>query len=100
MTIRHVVAWKLNAADPATRQSHTQQIADALKSLLPIIPEIQSMEVGSNKLFPKDNFDMVLIADYADADALNIYVEHPEHRKVAGFIRPLVRERACVDFEL
>lgn len=58
------------------------------------------MTIGKNSLFPKDNFDMVLIADYADADALNAYVEHPDHRRVAGFIRPLVRERACVDFEV
>ncbi|NQX13131.1 Dabb family protein [Microbacteriaceae bacterium VKM Ac-2855] len=98
MTIRHVVAWKLNAIDPTQRAEHADQISTALKSLLPVIPEIESMTVGRNTLFPKDNFDVVLIADYADADALNTYVEHPEHRRVAGFIRPLVRERACVDF--
>lgn len=100
MTIRHVVAWKLNAIDPAQRAEHFEQIAASLKSLLPLIPEIQSMTVGRNTLFPKDNFDMVLIADYADADALNTYIEHPDHRRVAGSIRPLVRERACVDFEV
>lgn len=100
MTIRHVVAWKLNAVDPAQRAEHTEQISEALRSLLPIIPEIESMTIGKNALFPKDNFDMVLVADYADEQALNAYVEHPDHRRVAGFIRPLVRERACVDFEV
>lgn len=100
MTIRHVVSWKLNAVDPAQRAEHTEQISQALQSLLPIIPEIESMTIGKNVLFAKDNFDMVLVADYSDADALRAYIEHSEHRRVAGFIRPLVRERACVDFEL
>lgn len=100
MTIRHVVSWKLNAVDPVQRAEHTEQISEALRGLLPIIPEIESMTIGRNILFPKDNFDMVLIAEYADAEGLEAYIEHPEHRRVAGFIRPLVRERACVDFEV
>ncbi|QWL27428.1 Dabb family protein [Rathayibacter toxicus] len=100
VTIRHVVAWKLNAVDSVQHAEHREQIAKALLDLLPLIPEIESMSVGKNSLFPKDNFDLVLIADYPDVEALNTYIEHPEHRRVAGFIRSLVRERACVDFEL
>jgi hypothetical protein len=96
--LRHVVSWKLAAEDTATKQEQFATIAAALESLPPLIPEIHSLTVGSNIAYPESNWDLVLIADYDDADALEVYQTHPEHVKVTHIIRPLVAKRSAVDF--
>ncbi|MBK4349004.1 Dabb family protein [Lacisediminihabitans changchengi] len=98
--IRHVVSWKLAAEDTATKAEQSAQIAAALQTLPPVIPEIQSLTVASNSVDVEGNWDVVLIADYADEAALRTYIDHPEHQKVAGFIRTLVAQRSNVDVTL
>ncbi|WP_345763328.1 Dabb family protein [Diaminobutyricibacter sp. McL0608] len=98
--IRHVVTWKLAATDDTERAEQVATIAGGLRSLPPHIPEILSFEVGENVLHPGANFDLVLIAEYEDADALARYQEHPEHKKVASYIRTVVADRSAVDFEV
>ncbi len=98
--IRHVVSWKLAATDEAVRAEQAAAIASGLQSLPASIPEILSLEVGTNVLNPGANFDLVLIADYEDADALARYQVHPEHKKVASYIQSVVAERSSVDFEV
>ncbi len=98
--IRHVVSWKLAATDDAERAEQVATIARGLRSLPAVIPEILSLEVGANMLNPGANFDLVLIAEYDDADALARYQAHPEHKKVASYIHSVVAERSSVDFEV
>lgn len=98
MTLRHIVSWKLTATDADTNREHRAAIADALESLPALIPEIRSFTVGSNVRESDAHFDLALVADYDDADALDTYAVHPEHVRVAAFIAPLVAERAVVDF--
>jgi Stress responsive A/B Barrel Domain len=96
--LRHVVSWKLAAEDGATKVSDAETIAAALTSLPALIPEIRSLNVGSNVAYPETNWDLVLIADYDDQDGLEAYQVHPEHVAVANIIRPLVSQKSAVDF--
>ena len=98
--IRHIVTWKLAATDAAERAEQAATIARGLQSLTAFIPEILTLQVGANVLNPGANFDLVLIADYADEAALLRYQEHPEHKKVASYIRTVVADRSAVDFEV
>lgn len=98
--IRHVVSFKLASADEAERAEQAETIARGLRSLPASIPEILSLEVGTNVLNPGANFDLVLIADYDDADALARYQTHPDHKKVAEYIHSVVADRSAVDFEI
>jgi len=100
MTIRHVVSWKLATAVPGERAEQSAAIKRGLESLPASIPEILALEVGVNALNPDANFDVVLISDFADADAIARYVAHPEHEKVAAYIRSVVSGRSAVDFEV
>ncbi|MFF1877048.1 Dabb family protein [Leifsonia sp. NPDC058230] len=100
MTIRHVVSWKLATTDPAERTEQAAAIKRGLESLPPSIPEILALEVGVNVLAPGANFDVVLISDFEDADALARYVAHPDHETVAAYIRSVVGARSAVDFEV
>jgi len=100
MTLRHIVSWKLAETDPEINRQQRRAIADALESLPPMIPEILRLEVGSNMRESDSAHDVVLVADYADEAALDAYIVHPEHEKVAAFVRGLVVERTSVDYIL
>ena len=56
--------------------------------------------MGADTAATAGNWDLVLIADYDDADGLAAYQTHPEHQKVAAFIRSVISDRTCVDFVL
>jgi hypothetical protein len=97
MTIRHVVMWRLATTDDAERAEQAATIKAKLESLPPLVPQLQRLEVGVNAL-PSGDFDVVLISDFAGEEALQGYQQHPEHEKVAAYIRSVVGGRAAVDF--
>lgn len=98
MSIRHIVLWKLAAEDADTRALHAEQIADRLRALVGVVDDIQRLEVGPNVAYPATNWDLALVADFDDVEALERYQVHPAHQEVAAFVRSVVAERAAVDF--
>lgn len=98
--IRHIVCWKLAATDAATKAEHAAEITRQMNELPALIPEIRALEVGSNVLFPEVNWDVVLVADFDDADALERYSVHPEHQRVGKYIGEVRADRVAVDFEV
>jgi len=69
-----------------------------LDALPASIPEIRFFQVGINSINGDANDHIVLVADFADADALDRYAKHPAHLKVADFVGKIRETRACVDF--
>lgn len=98
MSIRHIVLWKLAAEDADTRALHAEQIAERLTALVPVIDEIDALEVGRNVANPATNWDVALVSEFADAEALERYQVHPAHQEVAAFVRTVVADRAVVDY--
>ncbi len=98
MSIRHIVLWKLAADDADTRALHAEQIAEQLTALKDVIDEIQHIEVGRNVANPQSNWDVALVSEFADVDALERYQVHPAHQEVAAFVRTAVSERSSVDY--
>lgn len=96
--LRHIITWKLTAENATEKLENSATIAAALQGLVPLIPEIRSLTVASNVVSLDTNWDLVLVADYDDEQALRAYIDHPEHQRVVGIIRPLVAQRAAVDF--
>lgn len=96
--IRHVVLWKLAASDVGTKAADSSTIAAELQGLVSLIPEITSLSVATNAVDVEGNWDVCLVADYADEAALRTYIEHPEHQRAAAIVRGLVSEKAAVDF--
>jgi hypothetical protein len=100
MTIRHVVTWKLANEDASERAAQAAEVARRLNALDGVVPELLSISAGANSLYPDANWDVTLVADFADAAALEAYQVHPAHEEAAGFIRSVVSGRVAVDFEV
>jgi quinol monooxygenase YgiN len=96
--LRHVVSFKLTAEDRETKAAQAAEISRRLDALVPLIPQVRQLNLGVDTGETAGNWDIVLVADYDDADALDAYQTHPEHQKVAAFIRSLASARSCVDY--
>jgi hypothetical protein len=98
--IRHVVAWKVAATEPAEAAAAAAEITRLLASLPPLVPSISSLTVGPNMAYFESNWDVVLVADFETLADLDAYQVHPAHQAVVPQIKALVSQRAAVDFEL
>ncbi len=101
--VRHVVMWKLKeTALGKTKAENMVELKKVLLDMKPKIKEILNIEVGINidGLYA-DNSDVVLIADFAGVEELEIYQNHPDHEVVKAFVKEIKdpsAQRACVDY--
>lgn len=100
--IKHIVFFGLaNEAEGKSKLDNALIIKTELENLINLIPEIKKIEVGINcPDAPKTNFDIALYSEFESMDALNIYQEHPEHKRVATYIGKVKTTRAAVDYEI
>lgn len=94
--------WKFKEqADDHDRLTNMTRVKKELEALPERMPGlILDLGVGLNALDDGANFDMVLVADFEDLEALDRYLKHPEHEKVAELVMKVREQRAAVDFEL
>lgn len=97
MTIRHIVMWKLGADEADTKALHAEEICRRLMALDGVVPEIEAIDVRPNVAYPGKNWDVALVADFADVAALERYAVHPEHQKVVEYVRSVASDRAAID---
>lgn len=100
MTLRHVVSWKMASEDPAERAAHAAGIVQRLEGLVGVVDEILSLSVGVNAAYPEANWDVALVADFADTGSLEAYQVHPAHQEVVAYVRAVSGARSAVDFEI
>ena len=99
--VKHIVMWQLKEeAEGNSKSENASLVKKKLHELKSIIKEINSLEVGENFNTSEAAFDVVLITTHQNREALKNYMVHPEHQKVAGFIRSVVEDRKVVDFEV
>ena len=100
--IKHIVFFGLaDNAEGKSKAENAQIIKSALENLIHLIPEIKKIEVGINYPdAPKTNYDIALYSEFENFDDVNIYQEHPEHKKVASYIGKVRISRAAVDYEV
>ncbi len=93
--IRHVFMWQV--ADGHDKQ----KVVDLLTTLSERLPSLRSWELGAHVGEPNDNgrpWDGVLISDFDDWEGLAEYSDDPFHTEVVAQLKPMVAERAVVDF--
>lgn len=97
--IHHIILWKLSdsltGADAAAAKAEAKK---RLESLNGQIPGMISLCVHTEGL-PSSSADMMLDSSFTDAAALAGYQVNPLHLEAAGFVRSVVSQRLCLDFE-
>jgi len=100
--IKHIVFFGL--ADNAEGKSKAENaviIKSGLENLKHLIPQIKKIEVGINyPNAPKTNYDIALYSEFDTFEDIDIYQEHPEHKKVAAYIGKVRISRAAVDYKV
>lgn len=97
--VRHIVAW--NYADGFTAEENRKnaiKMKEELENLIHLIPGIHSIHLYTNQLGSSDS-DLVLDSVFESEEALKAYIIHPEHVRVGtDYVKPIVKNRKCVDF--
>lgn len=85
-------------SDQATDADMTA-IVDGLEALPGVVPEIRNYSVGPDAGLVEGNYQLVLVADFDDADAFARYNSNEDHLAVlTERIRPFVELRSAVQY--
>lgn len=96
--VKHIILWKLKDEIP-DRAAAAAEVKARLESLAGRIPGLVSIKVHTDPL-PSSNADMMLDSLFTDADALAGYQTNPLHVEAATYVRSVVVQRLCLDFEV
>lgn len=93
--ITHIVLFKLKVPTP----ENIKKGVDTLRSLDGKIDVLKSLEVGCDLVHNERSFDIALTAKFDSMEDLQTYREHPEHVKVAEYIKEASVRVVSVDYE-
>ena len=98
--VKRIVMWKLkDFAEGKTKEENILFIKSELEKLIDFIPQIKFLEVGKNILPDSDSeYDAVLYSEFDSTEDLEIYQNHPEHKKVAAYIAKIRDGRISGDY--
>jgi hypothetical protein len=96
--IVHIVAFKYKKA---VTDAKKKEIADALVALKGKIPQISSIQHGTN--ISKEGFDKgfheAFIVTFANEKDRDIYLEHPEHKNFAKRLDGILADKGVFVFD-
>ncbi|QBI55593.1 Dabb family protein [Streptomonospora litoralis] len=95
MALRHIALFRWSEG---VTSEQVARVEEELSRLPGVIPQLDGYSFGRDLGIGADTFDFAVVADVADEDAFAAYRDHPEHQEVLGVIRPLLAERASVQF--
>jgi sporulation integral membrane protein YtvI len=99
--VKHIVAWQLkDNPGSMTKEAFIEEMKTKLLSLPEVIPQIASIEFGTDTKFDETAYDCVLIATFASYEDLSTYKNHPAHKEVSHWVRQNISSRTVVDFDL
>ena len=95
--IKHIVCFKLN--DPSEEQK--QAAKDILLSMNGNVPQIRSIEVGTDFLCSPRSYDVILQVTLDDRDALDAYQQDPYHCDVVKtYMHKIAASSVALDYNL
>lgn len=97
--IHHIVMWQLQPTDTQDRELAANLIKTTLESLNGKITQLINLHIGINIDNPHANYDIVLNAQFESMADLADYQQHPEHLAAGEALKPLLANRACVDYQ-
>ena len=98
--IKHLVFFRMKDEARGQRgEDNAWHLVQQLLALKDEIPELVSLEAGTNFTDAPTAFDVGLYTAFNSKEDLEAYRVHPAHQKVVEFITETTDERALVDFE-
>jgi len=94
--IIHVVMFKFKEG---ISQESIDDAKEQIEMLVDLVPRLQNIKVGMNFANEERAMDMVLISNFETKEDLELYANHPEHKKVIEFIKEIAEYTKVVDFE-
>lgn len=96
MSLRHLVLLRfIEETEPA----QVETIAQSLRALARLIPEVADYRVGPDLALATGNWHFGIAADFATEADYFVYRDHPEHQRIIrDLVLPVVAERAAVQF--
>ncbi|MCK5776065.1 MAG: Dabb family protein [Bacteroidales bacterium] len=95
--LKHIVMMKLKRDDERF-QEHISKLEKMLNDLKIFIPSLKKMEVGLNTSSRSSAYDIVLVSEFEDEEALEQYRIHAKHVQVLDFIKVVVDDAKVVDY--
>ena len=98
--IKHIVLFKLAPfAEGNSKHENALYLKEKLENLQSLIPELLKIEVDINDAdASSENFDLILTSEFHNLEDLDVYVNHPEHQKIASFMSKVRTDRAAIDY--
>lgn len=96
----HIVMWKFKDEIKAEERPRlAKEMEKNLTGLLGGIEGLKSVHFVTSPI-PSSTHDVALITEFEKPEDIAAYAVHPEHVKVADtFVRPYVKDRACLDYQ-
>ena len=99
--IRHIVMWNLkDHAEGADKAANLEKAKALLLSCAQVVPGIRTFEVATATPGMDCMNDLVLHMLLDDAQVLADYQIHPQHVAIKPFMKAVVKERRCMDFNV
>lgn len=95
--IQHIVCFKLNDSSEEQKQA----AKDILLSMNGNVPQIRSIEVGTDFLCSPRSYDVILQVTLDDRDALDAYQQDPYHCEVVkAYMHKNAASSVALDYSL
>ena len=95
--VKHIVMWKFKEEVSLDDKLEMKRQLEALQG---VVPTLGKIEVGLDVSKKPAAMDMVLYSEFQCLEDLAAYAVHPAHQKVVAFVKPLVCDRAVVDYTI
>lgn len=98
--VKHIIIWSFKEEYSADEKSEfAAKIKSGLEDLVGKIDGLTQVCVHTAPLGSSTG-DLMLDSSFTDEAALKAYQQNPDHLTVASFVRSVVGERKCFDFEI
>ena len=95
--IKHTVFWKLK---PEAKDEAARKMRAGFEALVGRVPGLLSLEARAQENPAETAVDFALQTTHATWEDLGAYQKHPEHVKIAGYVRTVAVERRAIDYEV
>lgn len=98
--LKRIVMWRLkDIAQERTKKDNAKMLKDMLEQLPGKISEIEHFKIAVNIADDSAAADIVLISFFADRQAYERFLKHPEHEKIIEFTKGVSSDRWFIEYE-